>query len=490
MRVLLVCLMLAGPAQAQTKIGADGNVTLDVGAVAEETVRLFSEGGDDASFRYLDATIRDARGKGWLTADAGILFAMYSDSVRNLRLNPAYALRIAEEGLVLTRSGVARDPQDAMMLEVSRAYALADLGRFDEAVAAATLAMPMMRESFGGSSADDLESYIAVWQSGRLTDFNESALDLARQALERAEKATEMSDQATVLAEASRAMLQPGSGFDPGDVALLNAEARALAGRALYLLQRRDEARVMLAVGVEGLFGPDWATRPDPQPVAPVSEVSRARVVELFYWSARVALDDADRSLTEAALTMADRYAPGTVWPDTILLIWMQLAVMDGDHARVDALTDRVARSSRAAGDEDFARLAEFYRATSHAAIVPNWDEVDVPSLVQAARRAAEYAGPGSSIDGGFVQGELARFLVNTGNIGAGLVAVREAGMDERMRRAGGTGPEAEAHAVRMRKLATLHLFALHALDSRSPEATCFDEGSGRGCVIVFNPRK
>jgi hypothetical protein len=54
------------------------------------------------------------------------------------------------------------------------------------------------------------------------------------------------------------------------------------------------------------------------------------------------------------------------------------------------------------------------------------------------------------------------------------------------MRRAGTTGPEAVAHTKRMRMLAELHLFAAHGLDSRGPDAFCFEE-AGRGCVIWVN---
>ena len=86
MKALLLCLTLTMPAQAQTRIGADGNVTLDVAAVAEETVRLFSDGG----------------------ADAGILFAMYADALRNIRANPGDALRLADEGLGLIRGAGPR----------------------------------------------------------------------------------------------------------------------------------------------------------------------------------------------------------------------------------------------------------------------------------------------------------------------------------------------------------------------------------------------
>ena len=490
MRALLLCLMLACPALAQTKIGADGNVTLDVLAVSEETVRLFAEESDDASFRYLDATIREARGRGWLTPDAGILFAMYADALRNIRANPGYALRIADEGVALIRSGTPKDPREAMMLEVTRAYALADLGRFDEAIAAATLALPMLRAAFSDSTADDLAGYVAEWQAGRMSVQNESALDLARKAIGRAEKAVDLSDQATVLAEASRAILPPGSGFDPAEVALLNAEARALAGRALYLLRRGPEARAMLEEGAASLYGPDWATAADPALRVPVPEASRDRITQLFYWISRIGIDADERPLALAALTLADRHAAGTDWPDTILLVWMQLAVMDGDHLLVDALTKRVTDRSRAEGREDFARLAEFYRATSHASIMATWAEVDIVAIVQAARAAMEHAVPGSSIDGGFIQGELASFLIQSGNLGAGLAAVREAVTDETMRRAGTSGPEAAAHAARMRKLAELHLFAAHQLDSRRPGATCFDASSGRGCVIVVNVRK
>ena len=465
MRVLLLCLLLGAPAQAQTRIGADGNVTLDVAAVAEETLRLFSDGGADASFRYLDATIRDARGRGWLTADAGLLFAMYADALRNIRANPGDALRIADEGLGLSRSGTPKDPREVLMLEVARAYALADLGRFDGAVAAATLALPMLRAAFSDGTADDLAGYVAEWQAGRMSILNESALDLARKAIGRAETAVDASDQTTVLAEASRAILPPEAAFDPGQVALVNAEARALAGRTLNLLRRGPEARAMLAEGVAGLYGADWARHAAAQPAVQVPEASRDRITQLFYWLARSGIDSGDRALAVAALLPAERYGAGTEWQGIILLVRMQLAVMDGDVAAVDALTGQAAAAARAAGDEDFARLAEFYRATSHASMVPGWDEVDVRDLVQTARAAMAHAVPGSAIDGGFVRGQLASLLIQTGS-------------------------EALAHASRMRSLAELHLFAAHALDSRRPGATCFDAASGRGCVIVVNPRK
>ena len=320
--------------------------------------------------------------------------------------------------------------------------------------------------------------------------LNESALDLARKAIARAEVAVDASDLATVLAEASRAILPPGAAFDPGQVALVNAEARALAGRALYLLRRGAEARAMLGEGVAGLYGADWAVRDAAQSVVPVPGASRDRITQLFYWLARTGIDSGDRALAVAALRQAERYAVGTEWQGIILLVRMQLAVMEGDVAAVDALTGQAAAAARAAGDEDFARLAAFYRATSHAAMVPGWDEVDVLELVQTARAAMDHAVPGSSIDGGFVQGELASFLIQTGNLGAGLAAVREAEMDETIQRGGLTGPEAEAHASRMRRLAELHLFAAHELDSRRPGATCFDAATGRGCVIVLDTRK
>ena len=58
------------------------------------------------------------------------------------------------------------------------------------------------------------------------------------------------------------------------------------------------------------------------------------------------------------------------------------------------------------------------------------------------------------------------------------------------MRRGSQTGPEAAAHATRMRSLAEMHLYAAHALDSRRPEAVCFDKDDGRGCVIFVMPRE
>ena len=483
--------LMAVPAVGQTLTGADGNVELDVSAVATEVMRLYNSEGGDASFRYLDATMRDARGKGWLDANSGVLFAMYTDALRNLRLNPAYALRVADEGLALIRAGHPQDPRDAMLLEVSRAYALADLGRFEDAVEAGTLAMPAMRDAFGtDKTTDDLASYIAEWKAGHWTAFNTSALDMARKALDRAEAAMDRSDNAAVLSEAARAILPPGSGFGAGDVALLTAEARSLSGRALYLMRRPEDAKAVLLAGAETLFGPDWFRKADPQPLVPVPDAARERITQLFYWLARTAIDGGDRALAEAALPLAERYAPDSDWQGTVLFGWMQLAVVDGDRARVDRLIDRVVTAARADNREDFARLAEFYRATSHASIMPTWDAVDVVELVRTARAALDYAVPGSSVDGGFVEGELASFLVQTGNLGMGIEASRAAIMEEMMRRGSQTGPEAAAHATRMRSLAEMHLYAAHALDSRRPEAVCFDKDDGRGCVIFVMPRE
>ncbi len=465
---------LAGgrPAGAQPLTMPDPYVVID-------GLSPFMEAGDmEGAWRHLDRAIRDARRLGPLSPDWALVFAMLADSIRNIGENPAYALQIAEQGLDLARLGGADYANEAAALEVSRAYALADLGRMDEAVETATLALPALRATFGDQAADDLESYAKDWAEGDLTIFNTSALVLARRALDEAEAAFETGDHIAALTAAARADLPEGAGFDPAETALLRAEALALSGRALFLMGRLPEAQATLDEAAAQLLHPGWQAgeehwrQPPPQ-----DPKSRARLTELFFWHSRGSVATGALVAAERALDVAERLNDRAAWRVTLLLPQVQIAQARGDAAGADALLARAEAAARAQDDPDFATLMRFYRATNQAAMAATWDAVDVPSLLGAteAALAVAEARPSSSISGDFVRTEAAEFLAGTGAQEEALRLLRGITDD--------TPPRTEQERQERRRQAEIHIGAAHAIASRDPDAFCPDV-AGLGCVI------
>ncbi|MFN4159092.1 MAG: hypothetical protein ACK4GO_11895 [Gemmobacter sp.] len=471
MRAALLALTLAcgAPAAAQTP---DPYALIDgLGAYLEQ---------DDieGAWRHIDRGIREARRTTLLTPDWAIAFAILADSIRNTGENPAYALRIAEEGLDLARQGGPAFADEAAMLEVSRAYALADLGRFAEAVEAATLSLPSLRARFGDAAADDLGGYVQDWARGDLTAFNTSALTLARRALDVADAALERRDYMAALTAAARADLPPDAGFAPADTAFLMAEARALAGRALFLMGRIPEARATLDEGAARVLAPGWQVGGDPVWRYPLPDASRARMTELFYWRARAALSEGDAATATSALTLAEMVNRAADWRITLLLPRVQLAQAAGDAAAADALLDQARAQAEARGEADHAALMTFYRATNQAAMAATWDAVDLPRLRDATARALAAATPGGVIDTTFLRTEAAEYLLLAGAAEGALDLVQ------------GIAPEAgptpgDLTRAARRRSAEILIAAAHALASRDPAAICPDV-PGMGCALVL----
>jgi len=444
-----------------------------------ESLAPFMETSDmDGAWRHLDRSIRQAKRLGPLSPDWALVFAMLADSIRNIGENPAYALQIVEEGLDLARSGGIDFSDEAAALEVSRAYILADLGRFDEAVAAATLALPSLRARFGDQAADDLQGYARDWAKGDLTIFNTSALTLARRALDEAEAAFDRGDHIGALTAAARADLPPSAGFDPDATAILRAEMRALTGRALFLMGRIPEARVALAEGVAAVLEPGW------QEGAPVwrfdpfqDPTTRARLTELFFWLARSVLDAERPDEASAALRIAETLNEKAEWRGTLLLPQVQIAQARGDEAAADALLAVAETDAEARGDSGFAALVRFFRATNQAAMAPTWEAVDVQRLLRVTEATlAAAAAANTAISPDFVRKEAAGFLAGAGahqealNLLRGADVLAPARTDQQRRD--------------RRRLAEIHIGAAHAIASDMAEAFCPAEVPGMGCVV------
>lgn len=469
---LAVLLALAtGPAPAQVDVATDPFLLID-------GLTPYMEADDiEGAWRHLDRGIHEARRSAALTPDWALVFAVLADSIRNIGENPLYALRIVDEGLELARQGGPAYAEEAAALEVSRAYALADLGRFDEAVTAATLALPALRARFGDAAADDLAGYVQDWARGDLTIFNTSALTLARRALDAADAAFDRGDHVAALTAAARADLPQGAGFDPVETALLRAEARALSGRALFLMGRRPEAIATLDEGAGTLLEPGWQAAPPRWRVAvPDDAVTRARLTELFFWRARGAVGAGDHATATAALRLAEGLNDRPEWRATLLMPQVQMAQARGDALAADALLARAGAEAEARGDAGYTALMAFYRATSQAAMAPTWDAVDLPRLLRATEAALAAAGPGSVVDPAFVRTEAATFLVGAGAHAEALRLLRAIDRPGDLR--------TDHQRSERRRQAETHLSAAHAIASRDPGALCPDV-PGMGCAVM-----
>lgn len=157
--------------------------------VMDESFALWSAEDLTGYREYMSAAIRRARQEDVLPPEWAFLFGSYSDFVRNEDKNSPLALRLADEGLAYLAPHADQNADLSALLQVSRVYALADLGRYDEASLAGRMAEPLFRSTMGDEMADDLLQVIAAWGKSEATIYNNAPADLARAELEKAEQA-------------------------------------------------------------------------------------------------------------------------------------------------------------------------------------------------------------------------------------------------------------------------------------------------------------
>lgn len=475
--LLLVLALLAAPLRAEE--------VPDPGSVLEQMRGIYDSQGDEATYAFLNGAVRAAKRAGAASPEWGIVYAVLADMVRNAdKANPAYALQIADEGLAL----IAPMPDVAdvrAVLDTSRAYALADLGRFDEAVASAQSALPMLRRLFTDSTADDLESYVALWSRGQLSAFNTAADEMSGRLLADADAALDSGAYGRAQALAAQAALPADTGLAPERVVRTNARAARIGGQALAMLGRAAEAHRLLADGARLLAGAGWQHDPaHPAFALPLEGEDRKLALELFFWLGRAALDDGDSATAEAALTVAAGLAGTSEWRTSILYARSQVALVADDVEALTRILEQAAAAGVAAGQEDYAALARFYLQTGRAAL----GQGDAAALLAAAEAALAVATPDSVIDADFVRGEAASFLAGTAENAVALdwarsaLAAARAGLAE----AGDTEAGLEARRRKMRSLVEAFLTAAMQADVEAAPATALDcpDEAGRGCAV------
>ncbi|MBS8225415.1 tetratricopeptide repeat protein [Vannielia litorea] len=219
---------------------------------------------DDEIYATLNSGIRDARETGQLTPGWSIFYAMLTDLARLQKDNPAYALQLAEDGLALVARADGTQDEVGWALMVSKAYALADLGRYAEAVEVGRQALPLFRGTYGDEAADEFAGYVNQWERGELGDFNRSALDIAQERITRAEQAYMANEfgRTIELAQSARLPGIAGAGEAGVRVRGMNFRAENLVGQAQFQLGRQRDACGSLLSALRHVAAPwDGSTR-------------------------------------------------------------------------------------------------------------------------------------------------------------------------------------------------------------------------------------
>lgn len=208
----------------------------------------FQKEGLDAAITVLRKAIDDSRVDGKVDPAMAPAFGMLADSVRNGG-DAVEALRIAEEGLSLAAADPAADPLATTMLTISRAYALGELGRHGEAIAAADAALPPYTEVFGSDAAvAALEVEKARWIEARRDDLAGEAASTWAEA-DRIEAGSEAGSAVTALPlrrDAVR-LYEEAGGYPKSLASALAAQAQT-ASTAGELAEAREAA--VRAVGM------------------------------------------------------------------------------------------------------------------------------------------------------------------------------------------------------------------------------------------------
>lgn len=482
----LLCALLLAPLTVAAQTPA-----VDPLVVMDQLGPLMQADDMDGIFSLLSSSVRAARESDSLSGDWAFVFSLFADHMRNVEGNAVYALRLADEGLdLLARSG---DPDPALgaLLNTSRAYALADLGRLEEAVIAARLAAPHLRKAMGDDVADDLLQTAQSWSQGELTIMNTPAEVLSGKLLDQAYSAVDTADYGRALGLAAQALLPDDTGIDRDIVLSVNGKAAVIRGRALYQMGRLDEALATLQTAADTLWQPGWPTPGVPLTWATDPAGLGNAAWELAFWLGRVALDKGATApenlpLAARALALADQLADNPTDRRAVIYASAALAESQGDPDRAERLIADYVQVARTQGDLASAALAGFYLERTRAMRQDDWLTIDTRPLIRATEAVLTDAVPQGVTDTDFVLTEAAHVLVRSARPDVGLDYARRAMVAWNDRQATGQRTELEAagDAARNRVIAEILLYGASRLSEDLPGALC-PEIEGRSCVII-----
>ncbi|TKZ18019.1 hypothetical protein FAP39_13160 [Shimia litoralis] len=454
--------------------------------------------GDEAAYLYLTNVLRTARASGTITPDFAIFYAMLTDVVRNYKKNPGFALILAEEGLALIAGDASQD-DFRPILQVSLSYALADMGRLQEAYQLSVLITPKLRNIFDDAMADSYEADAAYWGQGTLSKFNSAATDLARDVLERAASHLQQNQFASVLSLTSTAVLPLDMGLDDREVRRLNAELELLNGRALTGLGRGvDSANAYLrALGYLTTSPWDFHGAPDwnsPEPLsAEFAEMSFDILTELASVASNLGRRDIETAALEAAIPLADDH------DEQIEMMLRQAvsAVVDGDMEKSLRLLGAFRDTAVETGDVVNQLAAEYYIHLARAFIAIRQERpIHSAGLIASTDALMAYYQENMLSDGAFFLKDATRALAYSDAFAKTLdyarrsLWSRQAALNTREDTVfGARAAKQEAHGILESFLLAAHNASAAGLDARLMAPDCDDVHGFLGCTIYQAPQ-
>lgn len=362
-RALAAASLLAGSA------GSAAAHHVDPFEVVQQIYEKFKNGASYPETRAMfSRLLRDAAHDGKLDADFGIVYAMYSDLTR-YDGNPAFALQLADEGLALLVNAPQPDEDMKNSLLVSRAYALAELGRYQEAIDSVTITAVWMGERFGEKNRTDLEAAAKGWAeaAGAGGASLPSAVQLSVDLLNKAQDAYDRQDTQSAIMLASRGMLPEGTNLEKASVAFQNARAQMILGTAYAFEGRGALAMTALRRAADLLAGEPWDGKSKAQLLAAIRDDRNTWNVpwSVFSQIAGLASAAGQMELSAAALDTADEFATS---PDNHFLLLSQraaLALGRDDFAGAQKTFADAEAQALASGDARNAALSRFYSAVA-----------------------------------------------------------------------------------------------------------------------------
>lgn len=497
---LIFASALALPTLALPTLAQDSRQSTAFDVASDRLEQLMKSGATEAEiYRHLSASIRTARTLGGQDPDFAIFYAMLTDHVRNVELNPLYALKLAEEGLALV-TGRPNHLDFATVLQVSRSYALADLGRLEEAATQAFLILPTYETVIGSELAGDYRLDAEKWAAGLLSPLNTAATELARKTLDQVQERLEAESYAQALTLAGTALLPMNSGLPESDLRGLNAEAEFLTARALEALGRYDDAAnaylralgYMTATSWDFQSPLEWA-----QGAAPADPNLRAVTFDVLMGIATAAGRLRRFDLEFAAVEQAIPFADNPFDRFTATLRQARIASLSDRKDEVLPLLTKARDIALADNDAPSAHLAQFYLAQVEMQFAdPQTRAALAPNLIAATEAAERAFRAAHHTDLGFLYQAATDTLIGTdGQSGAAVTYARRAMQSKQAELArrsdSGFGQTAARQATRGdvdRFLDAAYFAGAEGLDPDLTAPECEDPRDYNGCTIRLRP--
>jgi len=340
---------------------------IDPGEIAGQAGEVYGRNESYAEVRaHLSRALRDARHNGVLPPEFAIVYAMYSDTAR-FEGDPSFALQLADEGLALITDAIQPDDDAKNSLLVTRAYALADMGQYEQAVETVAITAFWMGQRFGPKDQADLEALAREWSARAAEKGGDgkfpSAVQLAIDLLREADDALHARDTRAALALASRAALPEGTRLARQDVAFVNARALSIAGQAYAYEGRSTLAYGSLRRAADLVLAQPWdgVAAPVLRPESADDEGWRSLTWTTFVHLASAAIGVEELAVAQVAL---DAAAPLAQTPSDRFSLMVQqagLSFWTRDYRKAEEAFLLGQRDAEAAGDTNNAALARVY---------------------------------------------------------------------------------------------------------------------------------